>query len=71
VYLKEVLSEVCELVKKGKYHSMYRLKEEYRKLSSSSNGTMNPEAQADDNAVEDDEDDEDEDEEEDEFEQVS
>ncbi|RKP22798.1 transcription initiation factor IIF, beta subunit-domain-containing protein [Syncephalis pseudoplumigaleata] len=53
-YLKEVLADICYLVKKGKYHSMYRLKEEYRKLTSSSDGTMNPEAQAGDNEVEDD-----------------
>jgi hypothetical protein len=49
-----VLADICYLVKKGKYHSMYRLKEEYRKLTSSNDGTMNPEAQAGDNEVDDD-----------------
>ncbi|KAI9593432.1 transcription initiation factor IIF, beta subunit-domain-containing protein [Syncephalis fuscata] len=52
-YLKEVLADICYLVKKGKYHSMYRLKEEYHKLTSSNDGTMNPEAQAGDNEVDD------------------
>ncbi|KAI8051218.1 transcription initiation factor IIF, beta subunit-domain-containing protein [Syncephalis plumigaleata] len=53
-YLKEVLADICYLVKKGKYHSMYRLKEEYRKLTSSNDGTVNPEAQAGDYEVDDD-----------------